>query len=140
MIYSSDDEGEATFTLSKSEHEAFKRGEPIIKKTGDRHGNIKIILQMSRPVKPTVPLSFNRAANTIRRSYGNKMVVKVGLEDNDGSLMLVVRNAMGDCLFTWDTGEQGDADPFPYLTHIEEMNKALNTVGIQVATVQRRTC
>lgn len=140
MTYGSNEKGEATFTLSKSEHESFKRGEPVVKKTGDKNGDLKIIIQMSRPVKPTIPINFDRAANTVRRSYGTKHVVKVGLEDNDGCLTLTVKSMMGDYLFMWNTGEQGNADSAPYLGHVDKMMNALHAVGIQATRLLPRTC
>ena len=48
MTYGSNAQGEATFTLSQSEHEAFKRGETIIKHTGDSRGEATITLRMAR--------------------------------------------------------------------------------------------
>jgi hypothetical protein len=137
MTYGSNEKGEATFTLTLTEHKAFTNGEPIVKKTGDSKGDIIITLQLTRPLFPKEgkfnPIDF---ANRIARAYPNLKecyVIFIESEAERSLTLAVVEDPQnGQALAQWDTGANEYADRTPYFPYRTALVKRLNQLGIKV--------
>lgn len=137
MTYGSNEKGEATFTLSKTEHEAFKKGEPVVKKTGDSKGDIYITLQLTRPLF-TKEKEFNPAAfaERIHRSYPELKecyVIFVESEAERSLTLTVVEDPEnGYPLAQWDTGANEHQSRIPYFPYRTALVKRLTELGVKV--------
>lgn len=111
----------AWMTLSAAEHAQFKRGEPIIKRTGDSQGDIEIRLQMIR--KPA--LRCEKCGQAVKNNRCHCPVVRKSKKKHEpipknwpvqplrSGQKAEDKTTCGTCGLSWDDGKVTSMTPAP---------------------------